>query len=338
MKNAFAYFVYLLVILLTAIIRRLPRSLFFLLAPVFAWVAYCIPRVGGIARMNVRVAFPEKTERERCQIVRKSFANLFISLCEFFWCKGKGDVVTSLVHVSEEICAKTEAVQKEGRGSIFVSPHIGNWEFAGIRLGSSMGFRMGTVVRSPRNPYLDKLISSGRMVENVEIIHSKGAVRAIARALKEGKTIGILIDQNTRLRDGGAFVRFFGLPVPVSMTPAHFARKDNLFIAIGAAVRIGKKFEGILRTLPRPVSEYSSDEELTQDLMDISMKLIREYPEQYLWLYRRFQNIPPDAPEELKKKYPPYASIPGEKFFSRAYKYHHLAETENREPSSSRQE
>ena len=58
--------------------------------------------------------------------------------------------------------------------------------------------------------------------------------------------------------------------------------------------------------------------------MNLSMELIRQYPEQYLWLYRRFQNIPPDAPEELKKKYPPYASVPGAKFFSRAYKYHNL--------------
>lgn len=327
MKNCFAYIVYLLVLLLTAIIRRLPRSLFFVLAPVFAWVAYCLPRIGGIARMNVRVVFPEKTERERRRIVRKSFANLFVSLCEFFWCQGKTGVVASLVEIPDEERAKAEAGRKGAvPGGLFLTPHLGNWEFAGITLGSTLGFRMGTVVRSPRNPYLDKLITSGRMVENVEIIHSKGAVRAIARALKEGKSIGILIDQNTRLRDGGAFVDFFGLPVPVSMTPAHFARKDNRFIGVGAAVRVGKKFKGILRTPSRPASEYASDEELTQELMNISMGLIREYPEQYLWLYRRFQNIPPDAPEELKKKYPPYASVPGEKFFSRAYKYHHLNE------------
>lgn len=327
MKNFFAYIVYLLVLLVTAILRCLPRSLFFFVAPVFAWVAYCLPRIGGIARMNVRVAFPEKTERERGRIVRKSFANLFISLCEFFWCKGKSGVVASLVEIRDEDRAEAEAGQGgDPPGAIFLTPHLGNWEFAGITLGSTLGFRMATIVRSPRNPYLDKLITSGRMVENVEIIHSKGAVRAIARALKEGKSIGILIDQNTRLRDGGAFVRFFGLPVPVSMTPAHFARKENRFIAVGATVRIGRKFRGILRTLPRPVSEYASDEELTQELMNISMGLIREYPEQYLWLYRRFQNIPPDAPEELKKKYPPYASVPGEKFFSRAYKYHQMEE------------
>ena len=275
--------------------------------------------------MNVRAAFPEKSEKERRRIVRKSLENLFISLCEFFWCKGKKGVVASLMDIPEQARKDAIAGYGDGRqGAIFLTPHLGNWEFAGITLGSTMGFRMATVVRSPRNPYLDKLISSGRMVENVEIIHSKGAVRAIAHALKDGKSIGILIDQNTRLRDGGAFVRFFGLPVPVSMTPAHFARKDNRFIAVGATVRIGRRFRAILRTLPRSASDYASDEELTQELMDISMELIRQYPEQYLWLYRRFQNIPPDAPEELKKKYPPYASIPGEKFFSRAYKYHNL--------------
>ncbi|MBO4489828.1 MAG: hypothetical protein J5944_00535 [Lentisphaeria bacterium] len=329
MRNFFAYIVYLLVLLLTAIVRRLPRSLFFFLAPGFAWAAYCLPNVGGIARMNVRVAFPEKTEKERCRIVRKSLENLFISICEFFWCKGKKGVVVSLMDFPEQTTRDVEKGRGDGRcGALFLTPHMGNWEFAGITLGSGLGFRLGTVVRSPRNPYLDRLITSGRMVENVEIIHSKGAVRTIARALKDGKSIGILIDQNTRLRDGGAFVQFFGLPVPVSMTPAHFARKDNRFIAVGAAVRVGKRFRAVLRTVSRPASEYASDEELTQELMNITMGLIREYPEQYLWLYRRFQNIPPDAPEELKKKYPAYASVPGEKFFSRAYKYHHRHETE----------
>lgn len=324
MKRFFDYIVYLMVLLLSAGLRRVPRSLFFFLAVPFAWVACCIPNIGGIARMNVRVAFPEKTERERRRIVRKSFENLFVSLCEFFWCKGKSSAVEALTEIPDQARQDAIAGQSGSNGSLFLTPHLGNWEFAGITLGATMGFPMATVVRSPRNPYLDKLISDGRMVDNVEIIHSKGAVRAIARALKDGKTIGILIDQNTRLRDGGAFVRFFGLPVPVSMTPAHFARRDNRFIAVGAVVRMGKRFRSILHTLPKPPAEYASDEELTQELMNLSMELIRQYPEQYLWLYRRFQNIPPDAPEELKKKYPPYASVPGAKFFSRAYKYHNL--------------
>ena len=92
-----------------------------------------------------------------------------------------------------------------------------------------------------------------------------------------------------------------------------------LYVAVGAVVRdspdTGKAY---LRELPKPVSEYASDEEMIQDITNITVDYIRMAPEQYCWLYKRFQHIPPDTPEEIRKRYPDYARVPKDSFFSRS--------------------
>ena len=71
------------------------------------------------------------------------------------------------------------------------------------------------------------------------------------------------------------------------------------------------------RELSKPFEEYADDAEVLQELLDISEEYIRKYPEQYLWLYHRFQHIPPDASDELKRRYPYYAKVPNAHFFSK---------------------
>ena len=240
MKKISFYLQYLAVISVVRIFHRLPRGFFFFLGRVFSRVLFLMPQMGRISMMNLAVVFPEKTESERRKIALKSLENLIVSLCEFFWCKGK-NVSGTLLDFEPETDAALEAGRRHPLpGAIFVTPHIGNWEFAGMALAIYGRFPLATIVRSPRNPWLNRLISSGRMVEGVKIVYSKGAVRGMVSALREGRSVGILIDQNTRLSQGGDFVDFFGLPVPVSMAPAHLARRDNRFTAVGTVVPSGE--------------------------------------------------------------------------------------------------
>ena len=314
MKNLSYYLQYLAVISVVSIFRHMPRAVFFPLARMVAHILFLMPQMGRISMMNLAVVFPEKTKKEHKRITLKSLENLVVSLCEFFWCQGKD--VSGLFDFLPETDAVAEAGHRHPlSGAVFVTPHIGNWEFAGMALATHYKFPLATIVRSPRNPWLNRLISSGRMVEGVKIVYSKGAVRGMVSALKEGRSVGILIDQNTRLSQGGEFVDFFGMPVPVSMAPAHLARKGNRFVAVGTMVRAGRRFRAILRQLPKESAAYESDLALTQDIMNITMDFIRTYPEQYLWMYRRFQNIPPFVPEEVKRRFPPYASEPRKRFF-----------------------
>jgi lauroyl/myristoyl acyltransferase len=73
--------------------------------------------------------------------------------------------------------------------------------------------------------------------------------------------------------------------------------------------------------LPKPFEEYKSDEEVIQALMDLSEKYIRRYPEQYLWFYHRFQYIAPEVSEEVRCRYPYYATVPSASFFDRRARF-----------------
>ena len=157
------------------------------------------------------------------------------------------------------------------------------------------------------------------------MIFSRGAVRASLKALREGYNIGILIDQNTKVREGGVFVNFFGLPVPCSQTPATFQRVCaqegvKVRILVGASMR---EPDGSLlaqsQFLSKPESEYDPAE-MIQELMSITEEFIRKYPEQYIWMYKRFAHIPRDLDEETEKKFPFYARKVKTSFYSRVKK------------------
>ncbi len=311
--------VYLAVLAAFFLLRLVPMRLSRAVAPLFGWIGYFTPGFGDIALMNLRAAFPEKSEGEIREIARASFAHLFLTFMEFFWVKGRPEEFKRITFCDEE-CKRTAKMAKESGapGMIFVTPHAGNWEYAGMTLALLLDFKVGIVVRTARNPYLDKFISSGRMVEGIRVIHSKGAVRGMVHAIEDGYAVGTLIDQNTRARDGGVFVDFFGLPAPVSRAPAAMARKNGYFVAVGSTRRLPDgSVVAQFKPSSKPVSEYASDEELTQDIMAMSEEFIRRAPEQYLWFYKRFQYIPPDASEELKKRYPAYAKVADERFFDK---------------------
>ena len=309
---------YLFVLAAFKLMGHLPYRSFRSIGRIFGTILYYIPGFGSLCCVNIHAAFPEKDAQEVRRIARGSMENLVRTICEFFWACAHPDEFEKTVDLTNcRACAeKGLRMMENGTGAILVTPHLGNWEFAGRILSQLFHYRMATVVKTARNPYLDQLISSGRSAGDVRILHSKGAARNMKKALDEGYTIGILIDQNTRPRNGGVFVNLFGIPVPVSRAPAVLARSRNRYIAIGTAIRTEGKFNAILRELPKPAAEYESDEELIQALTDITEEFIRMAPEQYLWFYRRFQYIPEEVSPEVRKRYPSYARVPSRRFFS----------------------
>ncbi|MEG2075557.1 MAG: lysophospholipid acyltransferase family protein [Victivallaceae bacterium] len=158
---------------------------------------------------------------------------------------------------------------------------------------------------------------------DLEIIFTKGAMRAATKALHRGLGLGTLIDQNTRGRDGGEFVNFFGLPVACSKAPAtmmRYCRQNNLksVIIYGTSIREADgKVCAYMELLPKPFEDYASDEAVIQDVMNISERYIRRYPEQYLWLYKRFLYIPREISPELKSRYPYYAKVISDTFYTK---------------------
>lgn len=321
MKRVLQYIVYLAALVFMKFMEILPCGTFRFLGWLFSWLAVPLPPVGGLIRKNLRCAFPEKGEKEIFDLSRRCIANLIQTVCELFWFHNRPEKVKEMIDVQPNLAAVAENARKciaEGRPVILITPHHGNWEFSGMALGLYFGFKMATVVRTPRNPYLSRLITGGRSVKNVSIIESRGGMMKLVHAMESGSVAGMLVDQNIKARNGGAFVDMFGLPVPVSRFPGTMVLKKNAYIGVGSCIRLPNgHFKATMDPLPKPASEYTSEEEVIQDIMKMTENLIRMAPEQYLWLYNRFQYIPENASPELKAKYPSYAKTVKPSFYSK---------------------
>jgi lauroyl/myristoyl acyltransferase len=251
-------------------------------------------------------------------IARQSFANIVLTLLEFIWFFDNPDRMDKYMEVPQKVIDEVGRIKREtGRGVILVVPHLGNWEVAGLMFSRFVKEPFAVIARTLRNPYLNNFINSTRMLDGNEVIPAKGSVRGLIKVLKKGYSAATLIDQNTRVRDGGIFVDFFGLPVPVSRAPAMFARKMNIPVYVAGCTRDGKSYRSFMEPLPKKASDYSGETELIQDIIKINEKLIRKHPEQYLWFYKRFQYIPADAPASTAVAYPYYSSRASKRFYSK---------------------
>ncbi|MBN2451336.1 MAG: lysophospholipid acyltransferase family protein, partial [Lentisphaeria bacterium] len=190
--------------------------------------------------------------------------------------------------------------------TLVVMPHLGSWELLGQAI-SLHGVRAAAVAHPLRNPLVDRMLTRARAAHGLQIIPSDGAVRGISRAVREGRHIGILVDQNTRPGEGGIFVRFFGLPVTVSRGPAVLARRLGLRVLVAACLRQEGGFRMRSLELARPVSVYGTEEALMQAIIEANEGLIRGCPEQYLWTYRRWRYLPAGLDPERASAFPFYA-------------------------------
>jgi KDO2-lipid IV(A) lauroyltransferase len=302
-------------------------------------VLYLFPGAHKIINSNIRTAFPEKSNKEVIRIGRASIINTVRNIMEFLWmtnstkriekCTGSDPYVAKIL---AEAAANDERV-------IFVNPHLGSWEASGLIAPYYFKSKMAAIANPLRNPYLNKLFNDGnrKKVDGLHVIFSKGAVRATLKALRQGFDIGILIDQNTKVREGGAFVNFFGLPVPCSKSPEEFVRyglSHDIKIKILFGVTLRHE-DGVLYPFCKPLLKPEADyepEEMIQELISTSEEYIRKHPEQYLWFYKRFAHIPQGIDENLKKCYPYYAKVVKNSFYSRAKVRQKKKKVENLDP------
>ena len=295
-------------------VRILPLGMLRSLACISGFFLYHFPPAGRLIRANIKVALPEKTPREIRRIARKNASFTALLGLELLWFSGRPELLRPILTVAPEVSRLVDECRKSGRGLIWVSPHLGNWELARIVM-DIMEVRTAVVVRPLNNPYLDGIVSGARNTGNVTAIPAAGAVKGMMKALKSGMVVATLIDQNTRVREGGVFIDFFGLPASSSRAPAMFARKMNALLGVGGVIREGKTYKTFMRPMPDDVLKCPDDEKIISELMAVTEDFIRQYPEQYLWMYERWRYIPENAGEETKRRYPYYATVATPRFY-----------------------
>ncbi|MCK5845328.1 MAG: lysophospholipid acyltransferase family protein [Victivallales bacterium] len=311
-------FEYAGIMTLYGVTRILPYSGISAIAGVGGFFIYLIPQFRKLVSANLEVAFPEKDDREIRDLTKSNLRHTALLALEFFWFKNRGVAADAMVRFDNEATLKMlDELDELNKGGIWIPFHLGNWELQGMRYQRARNPKFAVVVRKMNNLLLDKFVNDGRRSEGTKVIYAKGAVKEMLRALRETFYIGTLIDQNTKARDGGMFVDFFGLPVPASRAPAMFARKMNLPICVSCCVRMKTGFELHVNLLTKGAAEFADDEEFTQAVMREIEGFVRRFPEQYLWLYERWRHIPEDIDEKRRKRYPYYASVVTPRFYDK---------------------
>lgn len=255
---------------------------------------------------NLHAAFPDWPAGRHADVARAATRNMVLTGLEFLWFTRHPQRLCAHVDMDQVEGAEILAVGRSSRGAMMITPHLGNWEIMG-QVVAAHGLELHAVAHPIRNHWIERLVTRARRYHGMIVIPSDGAARGILGALRRGRPVGILMDQNTRPREGGVFVDFFGLPVTTTRAPAAMARKLGAAVIVAACVREDGHLRTCFERLPRDSREYDDDLAMTQDMIAANERLIRRYPEQYAWAYRRWRYIPADASPELARRFPEYA-------------------------------
>lgn len=245
-----------------------------------------------VAIENLKIAFgEEKTEAERRSIARKNFQNLGMMAIEFFWIP-KMDLETYKRKVTVEGLDKALKVLDENKGALLLLGHFGNWELM---------VPMSRIIQKPilaiakpikKNRWLDRWIIRSRERIGLEIIPPVNATQKVVRALSQNYPVAILFDQRGK-RSKGVWADFFGRKVPTTAGLAAMALKSGAPVLPVFMVREGiKKHRLIIRDPLELIhtGNFRQDVEANTQLFNrILESIIRQYPDQWLWIHRRFE-------------------------------------------------
>ncbi len=247
---------------------------------------------------NLALAFPELSQSERRRLLRGCFENLGRLLGVFSeFATAAPQTLQSMIDC--EGLEHIEAVRLSGRGIILFTGHVGAWELTSLAL-SLFGHPLSFLVRRIDNPRIENLIDQRRRRLGNRTIDKRSAAREMLQILQGGGTLGILVDLNTLDREG-IFVDFFGVPASTTFMLAKLAlRTDSAVLPVFAPWDPERR--RFLLKIDEPLRfERSGDHEddvrrLTQLFTDVVEKYVRRYPDQWLWIHRRWKTRPPGEP------------------------------------------
>lgn len=255
------------------------------------------PRLRQVGLFNLRLAFPDWTERQRRRSLFRTFRSFGRMMADFasFPRLNRNNVEKLIVYDGFEHYARAQA---QGKGVIFLTAHFSNWELSSFA-HSLYGHPINFTVRPMDNPLLDAIITRYRCLSGGRPIDKNDFARRALQALKQGEAVGVLMDTNMLLTEG-IFVDFFGRPACTTSAPARLARKTGAALVLGLTVWDPALGKYRLRFEPVPwIACEGAEEEIqvnTQNFTRLIENCIRRYPEQWFWVHRRWKTQPPGEP------------------------------------------
>ena len=252
-----------------------------------------------VVEKNLRIAFPDREDEWIRKTMRGSYAHL-----------GREALETLRLGRArpEDLIARTDVIGfdafrqafAEGKGVVLVSGHIGNHEMAASVL-AAYGYPLDLVVQQQENPLFNAALNEARARLGVGIIDRFQAHRLAIKALRSGRAVAFAADQNAG--KSGVFVPFFGKLASTHRGPALFAVKTGAPMFLATLLRNGNRYKGTLQRIEvdrsGPLDDVVFD--LTAEFTRRLEEVVREAPDQYLWLHRRWKTRPPGERIEDKQ-------------------------------------
>lgn len=289
----FAFPIYILIRLVGFFINLLPEGFALWIGRQLGNLMYALDlEHHRVAIDNLKIAFgEEKTEAERRRIARKNFQNIGMMAIEFFRIP-KMDLETYKRKVTVEGLDKALKTLDEGKGALLLLGHFGNWELMAL---------MSKVIDRPilaiaklikNNPWLERWIIKSRERIGLEIIPPRNATPKVLEALSRNQIVAILFDQRGR-RSKGVWADFFGRKVPTTPGLATMAIRSGAPVIPVFMVREGFTKHRLIIQDPLKLIDtgnFKEDVEANTQLFNrVLESIIRQYPDQWLWIHRRFE-------------------------------------------------
>jgi KDO2-lipid IV(A) lauroyltransferase len=266
---------------------------------VFGRLGLAFGKLRRTGRRNLEMAFPEASPEEREELLRGCFENLGRALGVFSHFR-KESPESWRKFVDCEGLERLAAARETGRGVILFTGHIGAWELSSF-VFSVFDRPLGFLVRRIDNPKVEELVDRYRTSRGNRTIDKRFAAREMLQILRRGERLGILVDLNTLEREA-VFVDFFGTKAATTFLVAKLALRTgaHIFPAFTPWDDERKKF---VFQVAEPLTIDSTGDEtedvrrLTQAMTGVVEDYVRRYPDQWLWIHRRWKTRPPGEPE-----------------------------------------
>lgn len=285
--------------LLLALFAALPLSTAMRLGMALARFGPLFPQLRQTAERNLQLAFPEISENDRRRLLLGCFENLGRLLAVFsHFTRSNSEQLERLIE--PDGLEHLVAAREHGRGVILFTGHVGAWELTSFGL-SMFGHPLSFLVRRIDNPKIEALIDRARTLRGNRSIDKRFAAREMLQILQSGGTLGILVDLNTLDREA-IFVDFFGIPAATTFMVAKLALRTGAEVLPVFAPWDKTKQKFLLKIGPVLSFESTGEEQadvkrLTQAFTNVVEDYVRRYPDQWLWIHRRWKTRPPGDPE-----------------------------------------
>jgi Kdo2-lipid IVA lauroyltransferase/acyltransferase len=257
-------------------------------------LGFFVPKLTKTANRNLEIALPELSSDEKAKIIKGCYESLGrqLGLIAHFK-RFTAEQVQNLVEIKGR--ETFERIHTSGRGMLMITGHFGSWEVFNL-LPPAFGFPISVLVRRIDNPLVESFVDSLRTTFGSKTIDKTKSARAMFRMLENGEMLGIMADLNAQEREG-VFVDFFGVKASTTASIARLALKTNAYVVPVFAVWNEAKQKYVVN-IEEPIDFVKSDDneqdvlELTQKVTNSVEKYVRAFPEQWMWIHKRWNTRP----------------------------------------------